>query len=180
MGLLQAQMVAGTEVLIDTFPQDTLQELRSMMNEVSTCNSEDIRIYERQNGFEWDSFLSLQYLYEPKHQPTSKSTSSVILQLSKLATDILLLSFETTIWKVEHVEVLVEQDLLEYLIMLPWSVPLCSRERARTVVTNVAKIRQIQPPSLSSISKAKLAKMKWGLKKLRDIKSISYLMSQFP
>ena len=75
-------------------------------------------------------------------------------------------------------DTLVEEDLLDLLVAMIWNISPESQERAKKVYKEVAKFQQIQPPTLSLLAKAKLAKTKWGLKKMRDVESVSYLLNQ--
>jgi len=73
---------------------------------------------------------------------------------------------------------MVEENLLEFLMAMSGSI-ICpeSEEKVCDVRRVVSKFRQLQPPSLVSLAKAKLAKLKWGLKTMREMHSISHLLS---
>ena len=78
-----------------------------------------------------------------------------------------LLNFlESRIWRKEHLYFSIEEELLDFVVMAPWFVPSCSEER--------------EPPSLTNICKAKVAKLKVGLISDTDeVKSLSQISSDF-
>lgn len=148
-----------------------------LLKEVSTYSPDFIRSYEVKNGTYWDSFLFLFYFYEQTPCFIPGSFATIVTELSLVAVEVLLLMLQSSIWNKDHIAVLVEQNILEYIIMLPWYVPTQLEENAITVVRNVAKLHKyIQPPLLSSLCKAKLGKLKWGLRKLTEMRSYAQLL----
>ena len=170
-------MVLGSTHLLQIFPEATLHGMIALMNEICTYDPKHIKKYELDNIITWNSFQHLLFLYEPDISSCGTSQNPSINQVCLLSVNVLLHSFQCTLEKEKNVEVASEEGLIEYFVMLPWTVPSTLQEQAKCVVREIAKHHQIQPPSLCSLSKAKLAKMKWGLKKFQDMDSISQLLS---
>ena len=174
-----AQMTLGSTYLLHDFPVSTLQVMETVMEDVLKYDPLEVGRFEHQIGISWGSFLPLLFLYEPPHNPsTSKSDNHDLSKLSRLATDVLLHSFQSTVWREEHIEVLIDEGLLDYVIMLPWFVPPCSKDRAIIMVREITEIHQIQPPSLCTLCKGSVAKMRLGLNIFMDMSSISDVLSQ--
>ena len=54
-------------------------------------------------------------------------------------------------------------DLLGYVVCLPWTTPYLYKDKACRLVTTLATHRPIQPPKLATIARAKMAKTHFGL-----------------
>ena len=151
----------------------------SLMNKILTYDPDTIREYEISEGVVWGIFLPfISFLYVPRPKSISISTSGT-LEISNLhhcACNVLLHFLENTLGRENHIATLVEEGLLDYLVVLTWIVP---GERIKNVVREVAKFRQLQPPSLTSLAKAKLAKSQWGLTKLIEMQTISQLLNLY-
>ena len=170
-------MVLGSTYLLQDFPEPTLQSMIELMKEVCTYDPRDIKIWEDDIGMSWTSFQNLLFLYEADVSSCVMPRYPSINQVCSLATEVLLRYFQCTLGTKESIEVANKEGLLEYFIMLPWIVPAVHQEQAKCVVREISSVHQIQPPSLSSLSRAKVAKMKLGLKKLEGINAISQLLS---
>ena len=134
------------------------------------------------NGITLGSFEPLMYLYEPYMYLGFKKSSKVDNHLESLyhhSIHILLNSLECAMWRKEHVQVLIEQELLDFVVMATWFVPSCTQERAHRVVHQLTNMQSVQPPPLTTICKAKVAKLKVGLISKTDaIKSVSQMCSE--
>ena len=170
-------MISGSVHLLQNFHISILKDIKMLMHQVCSSDPVEMRTYESDNVY-WYSFLDwVQYLYIPSTQtPTLWTNSLVIDELRLLSTDVLLHYLQNTLGRREHVEIVLEENLLDYVIALPWIVPRHFEERVKCVVRELAKIQQIQPPSLSSLAKARLAKSTWGLKKIMEMNSLRELL----
>ena len=181
--IILAQMVCGSTSLLQTFPLKTLEIMVSFMDMVCSYDPEVIRTYEIEQDFIWGTFLPyVSFLYAPDPDIHCTlcgvgSAPSLIVKLHHQACDILLQYLQNTLSRQIHVDTLVEEDLLDFLVAMIWNISPKSQEKAKKVYKEVAKFQQIQPPSLSSLAKAKLAKTKWGLKKMRDVEYVSHLLN---
>ena len=147
------------------------------MKKVLTYDPDTIREYEISQGLVWGTFLPyISFLYAPRPEGISISGTLKISNLHHCACNVLLHCLENTLGRESHVAIVIEEGLLDYLVALTWIVP---GERIKNVVREVAKFRQLQPPSLTSLAKAKLAKSQWGLTKLIEVQTISQLLSSY-
>ena len=170
-----AQLICGSASLLQTFPQQSLKNMFSLMNKVLTYDPDTIRDYEISQGLVWGTFLPyITFLYTPRPEGISTSGTLEITNLHHCACNVLVHCLENALGRESHVDTLIEEGLLDYLVALTWIVP---GERIKNVVREVAKFRQLQPPLLTSLAKAKLAKSQWGLTKLIKMQTISQLLS---
>ena len=168
-------MILGSQHFLHVFQKSTLQKIETLLANVLKWDPLDIRLQEHEKSISWGSFEPLMYLYEPYINFGDKNLES----LYHLSIDILLNFAEVTVWEKEQVQVLMEQELLDFVVMAPWFVPSCSQERACRVVHQLTKLQSLQPPSLGSICKAKIARLKVGLiSKTDTIKSFSQIYSE--
>ena len=80
-----------------------------------------------------------------------------------------------------HLDVLVKEGLLDYTMCLPAVLPGECQPRARSLVNELGKHRQLQPPSLCTLAKAHIAKAFCGLQPVMEMNSIGeFLYKYFP
>ena len=176
-----AQLILGSPQLLHGFQESTLHKLETILEKVLKLDPSEIGKLECDENVTWGSFAPLMYLYEPyiSFNSLGKADNKRLLSLSHLSIDILLNSLESAVWRKEDVQVLNQEELLDFVVMARWFVPFCSQERARQVVHQLTRVQSLQPPSLSTICKANIAKMKVGLiSKTDTIKSVSQMYSE--
>ncbi len=175
-----SQLVLGSPFGLQSFCHSTILKMITLLVDILKVDSNRIGRFEKRAGITWGSFLPLVYMYEPKPNFSEFSENSKdISQLHHLSLDFILYTLESTLWRKDHVDVLIKEQLLDYVIMLPWFVPPQSKHRSIAVVHEVTKFCQIQPPSLLTICKGKLSKETLGLQKILHIKSVIMLTEMF-
>jgi len=175
-----AQMILGSPQLLLKFQNSILLKLEALLRDILKWNPSEIGQLECEENVTWGSFAPLMYLYEPCiHFNETEDLNKPMEELYHFSIDTLLHSLQSTVWRKEHVEVLIEEELLDFVVMAPWFMPSNSQERASRVVHQLTKVQSLQPPSLSIICKAKVAKMKLGLIGVTDkVKSLSQIYSE--
>ena len=173
-GVVFAQIVCGSSHLLQSLPQSTLERMKALICEVCAVDPSVIRKYETEQEFYWETFVDcIQYLYVPTQSAGDLTPSSLIKELRHHSFDMLLHYLQNTLGRSIHVEIIIKENLLDYITALPWIVPVCFKERANCVLKEILNFQPIQPPSLSSIAKASLAKSKFGLRNLMEATTIS-------
>jgi len=125
-----------------------------------------LRQYEEKEGLIWGTFIPyLNHLYNP---PPSSGT-----ELWNLSINILLHILINTLGRKLHVEYLCKEGLLDYTVNLPSVVPVECQALAREVVCELGRHVALQPPSLSTLARAKLAKLCFGLETMRAVSSVT-------
>ena len=153
-----------------------LTKVLSLMESVCSFDPVDIRNYEIKEGLVWGTFIPyISYLYDP----VKTYSSDMLALLYYLSTSVLLHALQNALGRETHVKILIDEGLLEYVVALPWHVPIRCRAQAIAVLKEVSKFVQIRPPSLCSLAKAKLAKSMTGLKKVLGMRSLSDFLSMF-
>ena len=172
-------MILGSPQLLHKFQMSTIQKLEGFLIETLKWDPSDIGRVEFEQGVLWRSFV-LVYLYEPYlsfNNPTRMD--NYLESLYHLSINTLLNSLERTMRQKGHVQFLIDEELLDFVVMAPWFVPSCSQEIAHRVVHQLTKVQSLLPPSLTNICKAKLAKLRVGLISNTDkVKSLFLISSE--
>ena len=156
-----------------------LQKLEELLIETLKWDPSDIGRVEFKQVILWRSFV-LVYLYEPYLSFNNSTKMDKYLEsLYHLSINTLLNSLESTMWQKGHVQFLIEEELLDFVVMAPWFVPSGSQERAHRVVYQLTKVQSLQPPSLTNICKAKVAKLRVGsISNTGKVKSLFQISSE--
>ena len=157
-----------------------------MSEMLETTSLADIRLYEKKMVTVWGTFLPyLQYLYKPtvrkKFNATTDDQENAKAELYISCCNVLLHGLENALDRDIHLEVLLKERLLDYTMCLPAVLPGECQPRARSLVNELGKHRQLQPPSLCTLAKAHIAKTFCGLQPVMEMKSIGeFLHKYFP
>ncbi len=136
----------------------------------------------------WGTFLPyLRYLYKPSAIESVTAENAVAkgghsrTHLHITCCNVLLYGLETVLggYIDHHLEILVKEGLLDYTICLPAVLPGECQPRARSLVNELGKHRQLQPPSLCTLAKAHIAKMFCGLQPVMEINSIGEFVYKY-
>ena len=174
----------GSPHLFDYIPRHLLQRIFNLMSEVLEAAS-PAEICQYDDSWQETFLPYLQYLYKP---PTVESVPAenpdgdkTILHIS--CCNVLLYALEAVFGQRthKHLEVLVKDGLLDYTMCLPAVLPGECQPRARSLVNELGKHRQLQPPSLCNLAKAHIAKTVCGLQPVMEMNSIGeFLHKYFP
>ena len=158
-----------------------------MSDLVETVQPAEIRQYEVKIRMVWRTFLPfMQLLYKPvKSIDQDTKYTSDIEDLKHIfhvnCCNVLLHGLENTLGRQLHLEVLLKEGLLDYTMCLPAVLPGECQPRARSLVNELGKHRQLQPPSLCTLAKAHIAKTFCGLQPVMEMNSIGeFLHEYFP
>ena len=151
-----------------------------MSGVLESASPAEIRQYEEGAQLVWGTFLPyLRYLYTPSTTKNSAGDSGTDLHIS--CCNILLYFLENALGRKNHFEILVKEGLLDYTVCLPAVLPGECQPRARSLVNELGKHRQLQPPSLCTLAKAHIAKTFCGLQPVMEMNSIGeFLHKYFP
>lgn len=175
-----SQVIINNIQSFQGFEYSLLKQVMSLMENVCIADPSIVRTYEVNADFFCGSSLpSLTSLYHPEIDHESTNSPSM-KKLREVCTDTLLHTLHICLGRQDNLDVLVNENLLDYVVSLPWIVPEASRSRALVVVQEVSKFIQLQPLSLCSLAKAQLAKMKYGLRQVIMVVSISDLLHPQP
>ena len=95
------------------------------------------------------------------------STYNTQPELQTICRELIVVSLIT---KQNDLKVLIKEDLLDYVICLPWHTSGSVQQRAKELVTTLQQATDvnIQPPSLLNMTKATVAKLYCGLDKVLE------------
>jgi hypothetical protein len=144
-----------------------------MSDMLEAVSPAEIYLYEEKEELVWGTFLPyLQYLYKPSPIKDFTTENDLRAELYVACCNVLLHFLESTLGKELHLEVLVKEGLLDYTMCLPAVLPGECQPRARSLVNELGKHRQLQPPSLCTLAKAHIAKTFCGLQPVMEMNSI--------
>ena len=151
----------------DLIHHDLLEKVLPQMETFlhSTTPTELMRCEETRR-FSWSVFFPyVKVVYLPDI-PISQSNSSLVYKAQLLALEVVILWLRSTLGRMSHQEILIQEGLLDYIICIPWHIPDSVASSARALVSVLGTQTPITPPRLSSLAKAKLAKTQFGLDKV--------------
>ena len=127
-------------------------------------------------GTTYETFLPFIRVFYTPDPDTISSLDARISGLRQTCLDVVILGLQATLGRSQNCKVVAKEGLLEYVTCIPFNVPDCLRAKAQMLVAMVSSCQNgvLQPPSLTSLSKAKLARMYFGLEQglsasMRDI-----------
>lgn len=190
--MFYSQLLTSSPQLFTLKQKGTLaQFISSFLNEATP---RQIRDHEVKNGYKWSTvipFVKLAYhpqfnrefSMEVHRDATSTNTQdNVTVDLKMLAVHCIemgVFSMQNVLHDEEIRDVLVHEGLVDYIVCMPWNVPQENRvqQRAKELVTFLSQHMQLQPPSLVSVSKARLASLHFGLDRVLNTLSVHHLLS---
>ena len=123
---------------------------------------EEIREAEIKHWYVWQTFMPYVKLAYVPH-PTKLSPD--LRKMHTLSLKLMIFSLQNMLGRTKHCEVLIQENLLDYVTCMPWFVPQPLKQQAKELVRMLANFPNVnmQPPQLLSVAKASLAKNCPGL-----------------
>lgn len=181
-GVVLAHVVISSKDLLKGFPSTLLERMADLMKLASEVDARIVQQYEENDGIVWGTFLHcVQCLYEPLHSLPSPNygTSSeiqLLLTLQEHATNVLLQYLLICLGRQEHIQVIMDEDIYDYVSLLPWVLPQVFQEKALCICKEMNKFKPIHPAPLVTMAKAYFAKYFCGLHKIMNADLISQLL----
>jgi hypothetical protein len=123
---------------------------------------------EQENGFMWCTLIPyVERLYLP--DPSKVESDNLTKKLSHVSMRTILLSLQNMLSTMHHKKVLFEEEIQDYITCLPVYSPASLQAQVKELVRIVGTGIQLQPPTLLSLARAKLAKQHFGLHKMRTL-----------
>ena len=190
--MFYSQLLTSSPQLFSLKQKSTLAQFIS--NFLDEATPKQIRDHEVKNGYKWSTvtpFVKLAYyprfnreLSMEIHRDTASTHAqdSMTVDLNMLAVHCIemgVFSMQNVLHDEEIRDVLVCEGLVDYIVCMPWNVPQESRvqQRATELVTFLSQHIQLQPPSLVSVTKARLASLHFGLERVLNTLSVHDLLS---
>ncbi len=160
------------------YKKSLLVQITELLRKVCDSDPSVVRTYEKNAEFFWGSSLpALTSLYRPDNGENCQSrTNSLYRDITQLCTQTLLHTLHIILGHHNNLVNLFNENLVDYVVCLPSIVPSHSHQKAQAVVQEVGKQVQLQPLSLHSLAKAKIAKMKYGLQKVMKAITVTDLL----
>ena len=151
-----------------------------MSDVLETASPAEMRLYEEKEEFFWGTFLPyLRCLYKPSTVKNSKAENSNETNFHITCCIVLLNGLENSLGRDVHLKVLLKEGLLDYVMCLPAVLPGECQSKAMSLVNEVGKHIQLQPPSLCTLAKAHVAKIFCGLQPVMEMNSIGQFLHEF-
>ena len=183
--LLFALMITWSMELIRPSLLPMLQDFIKLFFE--TADHQMIRQQEAKCGLVWPTifpFVNLSYFpyLNPKYIPSCSSSDEhqTIRQLQLLCIEAGVFSLQNMLSGNQVREILIKEELVDYVVCMPWYIPPGSRaqKRAHELVSCLRQTMQLQPPRLVNMARAKLAALHFGLEKLLRTTSVHALLAE--
>jgi hypothetical protein len=180
-----AQIELGSPALFYSIPLHLRQQMLDLMSSLlETVPPADLRRYEEKVRVVWGTFLPfVQFLYQPATKKGLELSNGVSDEMRHNVhihcCNVLLHGLENALGRQLHLEILVKEGLLAYILCLPAVLPGECQPRARSLVNELGKHRQLQPPSLCTLAKAHIAKTFCGLQPVMEMNSIGEFLHNF-
>ena len=157
---------------------------------LAAASPAEISRYEEKEGLVWGTFLPyMRFLYTPTTMfdkpaknrsnaefDTADPEDTFRTDLHIHCCNILLYGLENALGREIHFQILVREGLLDYSMCLPAILPQECKPRARSLVNELGRRRQLQPASLCTLAKAHIAKSFCGLETVMKMHSIGELV----
>ena len=177
---LQISMLCASR---HSFTTQYLQINKLMEQFLSEANANEIHTYERELGYVLNKYIPyLRVAYMPYHakktvQACGSDPRYRNLQMMCIETHVLF--FQVILIGERERKRMVDQKLMDYVICLPSVLPAGSRaqQRAKDLVSMLGKEMHIQPPSLISMARARIAVTHFGLDRVLKA-SVQELLSE--
>ena len=174
MFLAQVILVSPKHIPVVFYRQihDKMQEF------LKSTSYKTIKDGEIKHWYVWSTFLPyVKLLYIP-HCPVT--TDGMMRKLQLLSMELILFGLQNMLSRENHRAMLVKEGLVDYIVCCPNHVPQLLRDQAKELVhliTSSSDIQQ-QPPKLTSIVKANVAKMHFGLDRTLSL-SVGEIVTDF-
>ena len=179
--------LGSPHLLLDSIPPYLLHQILNLMSDVlEVASPTEMRLYEEKEEFFWGTFLPyLRCLYEPSTVQISTAENSdegdnIRANFHITCCNVVLHGLENALGRDVHLEVLLKEGLLDYIMCLPAVLPGECQPKARSLVNELGKHIQLQPPSLCTLAKAHVAKTSRGLQPVMEMNSIGQFHREFP
>ena len=133
---------------------------------LETTTYQQIREAEIKHWYVWQTFMP--YVKLAFIPDTVEPLTNDFRTMQSLSLQLTIFSLQNMLGRSKHREVLLQEQLLDYVVCMPWFVPQHLRQQAKDLVLMLATFPEVnmQPPSLLSITKASLARAHLGLEKV--------------
>lgn len=181
VGLFLTHLILISPHLLPTsLYQRSEEHLRRFL---SSATPKQIAIKEYQTSCFWAvllPYVKLVYAHTPSIASSEALSGPGLPSLQLLATEFAVFFLHCILSNKQlcYIDTLLREKLVDYIICLPAHMPNQQlRNKAQDLVQELGLSVQIQPPSLTTLAKAKLAKMQFGLEKVIGIHSVQQLFS---
>ena len=132
---------------------------------LKTATYEQIREGEVKHWYVWQTFMP--YVKLAFVPIASGPLSHEMRTLQTLSLELIVFSLQNMLGRPNHRKVLLQENLLDYIVCMPWFVPEPVKPRVQELVQMLASYpdMNMQPPTLLCGARAILAKAHFGLEK---------------
>ena len=158
-----------------SFSSQYLQVAELLEKFLNECDYKHLHAIEDELGIHWNKYLPyMRVAYLPYNNPRfvlACGSDPRYRALQMMCIETCVLSLQASLCGVSERQRMMKQGFSDYILCLPSVLPIHSRaqKRAKDVVSSLGKEIQLQPPSLATMAKARLAVTHFGLEKILTI-----------
>ena len=155
-----------------TFTSQYLQVADLMKSFLDKHNYRELRTLEAEVGFAWNKYLPHMrvtcFPYDSRKSVLACGSDPRYRALQMMCVETCVLSLQVSMCEERERKMIVQQGLMDYVICLSSVLPAKSRaqRRAKDLVAMLGKEMNLQPPSLNTMTRARLAVTHFGLDKV--------------
>ena len=155
-----------------TFSSQYLQVADLMKSFLDKHNYRELRTIEAELGFAWNKYLPYMrvvcFPYDSRKSVLACGSDPRYRALQMMCVETCVLSLQVSMSEERERKMIVQQGLMDYVICLPSVLPAKSRaqQRAKDLVAMLGKEMHLQPPTLNTMTRARLAVTHFGLDKV--------------
>ena len=162
-----------------SFSTKNMSQIRDCMTKfLAEAKIEDIRKYEDDRGTLWATLLPyVKQAYLPSQLTGLGSGPELLLEVQTLGLKVILFFLHSLVSTPLYHTLLIKEDLLDFVVSLPWHVPPSCRPEATALTSELCtSMPSVTPPRLCNLAKARLAKICLGLEQVLKM-SVSEIAS---
>lgn len=150
-------------------PKTLCKSVNHLMSQfLESTTYEQIRDCEIKHWYVWQTFMPyVKLAFIPNTIELTKDQRTMQI----LSLRLIIFGLQNMLGRSKHREVLLQENLLDYIVSMPWFVPDPLKQQAKELVLMLAGYPDVmmQPPRLLSITKASIAKTHLGLEKVVNL-----------
>ena len=155
-----------------SFSAQYLQAAELLERFLREADHNELRKYEGELGFVWNKYIAnfrVAYMpYNTNRSVLACGSDPRYRELQMMCIETNVLFFQVILNGTRERNGMVEQGLMDYVVCLPSVLPAKSKsqQRAKDLVTMLRKEMHLQPPSMNTMIRARLAVTHFGLDKV--------------
>ena len=145
---------------------------KNKMNSSAKCSNDEISVESPMSPRMQNDDTSI------SEETPPDSVVETMSNLQQVSTETIVFSLRVMFMNEDSRKGLMKEKLCDFIVCLPSYLPDSLHEKAKELVSMLGAQMQLQPPKLSQLAKARLAKMYFGLERMLQVHSVNELYAE--